>query len=95
MDVGALIVGTVHDEIIIEVSAKMADDTAAILPETMIEAAKDYLSRVPVEVAIDTGDTWAGQNVNKAWSLTMSIKMSLTFAGKYRVVTRQRGSEQQ
>jgi DNA polymerase I-like protein with 3'-5' exonuclease and polymerase domains len=58
-DTGAKIIGTVHDEIILEVPEKMADDAAAILRETMIEAGKAYLARVPVEVDVAIGDTWA------------------------------------
>jgi DNA polymerase I-like protein with 3'-5' exonuclease and polymerase domains len=56
---GARIIGTVHDEIILEVLGAKADDAAAILRATMIEAGKTYLSRVPVEVQVTIGNTWA------------------------------------
>jgi DNA polymerase I-like protein with 3'-5' exonuclease and polymerase domains len=55
----AHIIGTVHDEIILEVPEKMANDAAAILQETMIEAGKAYLSKIPVEVEVTIGETWA------------------------------------
>ena len=58
-DTGAQITGTVHDEIILEIPEKMADDAAAILQETIIEAGKTYLSKVPVEVEVTIGETWA------------------------------------
>jgi DNA polymerase I-like protein with 3'-5' exonuclease and polymerase domains len=49
----------VHDEIIFEVPEGMADDTASILKETMIQAGKAFLSKVSVEVEVSIGDTWA------------------------------------
>jgi DNA polymerase-1 len=58
-DTGAHITGTVHDEIILEVPEKMANAAAAILKEAMIQADKAYLSKVPVEVEVTIGDTWA------------------------------------
>jgi DNA polymerase I-like protein with 3'-5' exonuclease and polymerase domains len=58
-DTGARIIGTVHDEIILEVTEKMTKDAAAILRATMIEAGKIYLSRLPVEVEVTIGETWA------------------------------------
>jgi len=58
-DTGAQIIGTVHDEIILEVPEKMADDAAVILRETMIQAGKAYLFKVPVEVEVTIGETWA------------------------------------
>jgi DNA polymerase I-like protein with 3'-5' exonuclease and polymerase domains len=56
---GARIIGTVHDEIILEVPDKTGNDAAVILKETMIDAGKAFLSRVPVEVEVTIGDTWA------------------------------------
>jgi DNA polymerase I-like protein with 3'-5' exonuclease and polymerase domains len=49
----------VHDEIILEVPDRLANDAAAILRDTMIEAGKVYLCRVPVEVEVTIGETWA------------------------------------
>ncbi len=51
-DTGAKIIGTVHDEIILEVRNEMAREAAVILEETMIQAGKVYLGKVPVEVEI-------------------------------------------
>ena len=48
-----------HDEIILEVSEKMAGEAAVILKKTMIQAGKAYLSRVPVEVEVTVGGTLA------------------------------------
>ena len=58
-DTGAQIIGTVHDEIILEVPEKIADDAAFILKETMIQAGKAFLARVPVEVEVTVADNWA------------------------------------
>ncbi len=58
-DTGARIIGTAHDEIILEVPEEKAYAAAAILRETMIEAGKAYLSKVPVEVEVTIGETWA------------------------------------
>ena len=55
----ARIIGTVHGEIILEVSDEKANDAAVILRATMIEAGKVYLCRVPIEVEVTIGDTWA------------------------------------
>jgi len=58
-DTGAKIIGTVHDEIILEVPDRLAGEAAVILKKTMIQAGKAYLSKVPVEVEVTIGDTWA------------------------------------
>ncbi len=52
MNTRGRIIGTVHDEIILEVSEEKANAAAAILRETMIEAGKAYLGKVPVEVEV-------------------------------------------
>jgi len=49
----------VHDEIVLEVPEKMARKASVILKETIIEAGKVYLCRVPVEVEVTIGETWA------------------------------------
>jgi len=56
---GARIIGMVHDEIILEVPEKMADRVATILRETMIQAGRTCLSKVPVEVDVTIRETWA------------------------------------
>jgi len=58
-DTGAKIIGTVHDEIILEVPEGVAREVAAILKETMIQAGKAYLGKFPVEVGATIGETWA------------------------------------
>jgi DNA polymerase-1 len=56
---GTQIIGTVHDEIILEVAEEKANDAAVILEKAMIEAGQAYLSKVPVEVEVAIGETWA------------------------------------
>jgi DNA polymerase I-like protein with 3'-5' exonuclease and polymerase domains len=58
-DTGGQIIGTVHDEIILEVPQEMTHDAAVILRETMIEAGKTYLARVPIGVEVTIVETWA------------------------------------
>ena len=58
-DTEAQIIETVHDEIILEVPEKRAGEAALILKQTMIEAGKAYLGKVPAEVDVTIGDTWA------------------------------------
>ena len=58
-DTGAQIIGTVHDEIILYVPEKKENDAAGILKGTMIEAGRVFLLKVPVEVDVSIGDTWA------------------------------------
>jgi DNA polymerase I-like protein with 3'-5' exonuclease and polymerase domains len=56
---GACMIGTVHDEIILEVADEMVENSATILQEIMIEAGKAFLARVTVEVEVSIGETWA------------------------------------
>jgi DNA polymerase I len=58
-DTGAQIIGTVHEEIILEVPDGMAGEAAVILRETMIQAGKAVLSKVPIEVEVTIGETCA------------------------------------
>jgi DNA polymerase I-like protein with 3'-5' exonuclease and polymerase domains len=57
--VEARIIGTVHDEIILEITDEMVEEAAVILRKTMIEAGNAYLSKVPIEVDVTIGETWA------------------------------------
>lgn len=56
---GAKIIETVHDEIILEVPEGVAGEAAVILKETMIQAGKVYVSKVPIELEVTIGKTWA------------------------------------
>ncbi|MGA2735284.1 MAG: DNA polymerase [Syntrophobacteraceae bacterium] len=56
---GAKIIGTVHDEIILEVPDGLPGEAAVILKETMIQAGKAYLAGVPVEVEVTVADNLA------------------------------------
>jgi len=58
---GARIIGTVHDEIILEIPEEMANDAVTILRDTMIMAGKTYLGKVPIEVEVANADNWAGK----------------------------------
>jgi DNA polymerase I-like protein with 3'-5' exonuclease and polymerase domains len=59
VDTGAKIIGTVHDEIILEAPEMIAGEVAVILKKTMIQAGEAYLAAVPVEVEVTIAETWA------------------------------------
>lgn len=56
---GAKLIGTVHDEILLEVPEFTAADAARILKETMEAAGSEYLKLVPVEAEASVMNSWA------------------------------------
>jgi DNA polymerase I len=56
---GAKIIGTVHDEIILEVSEDQAESIAEILKTAMIEGGSEFLKNVPIEVEVTIANSWA------------------------------------
>jgi DNA polymerase-1 len=56
---GAKLIGTVHDEILLECPEARALDVAQILQEVMVKAGQAYLKLVPVEVEAKVVDSWA------------------------------------
>jgi DNA polymerase-1 len=56
---GAVIVGTIHDEILVEAPEERAIEVAHILQTVMEEAGQAYLTRVPTVVDIRIGSNWA------------------------------------
>ncbi|MGK7893122.1 MAG: hypothetical protein AB4372_05685 [Xenococcus sp. (in: cyanobacteria)] len=48
-----------HDEIILEAPTESADKVAAILSDTMVEAGREFLRKVPVIASASIGDSWA------------------------------------
>ncbi len=52
------IIGTVHDEILLEVPESQAEEAAEILEDSMIKGGETYLKSVPVEVEIKIGQHW-------------------------------------
>jgi DNA polymerase-1 len=61
IDTEAKLIGCVHDEIILEVQEFKAEKASKILEETMIEAGKYYLKKIPIEVEVFVSDSWAGK----------------------------------
>jgi len=55
----AIIVGCVHDEIILEAPIEGEDEVVVILKETMEEAGREFLEKVPVVAEITVGNSWA------------------------------------
>ncbi len=58
-DMDAFIVATVHDEIVIECSEEIADETASLLKSTMEEAGRKYVKDVPIVAEACVADSWA------------------------------------
>jgi DNA polymerase-1 len=56
---GAVIVGTIHDEILVEVSEDRAPEVASILKMTMEQVGQAYLARVPVVADARMASSWA------------------------------------
>jgi DNA polymerase I-like protein with 3'-5' exonuclease and polymerase domains len=56
---GAVIVGTIHDEILVEAPDACAPAVASILKRTMEQAGQTYLARVPIVVDVRVASSWA------------------------------------
>jgi DNA polymerase-1 len=56
---GAILVGTIHDEILVEAPDDRAPEVAHLLKTTMEQAGQTYLSRVPVVADVRIASSWA------------------------------------
>jgi DNA polymerase I-like protein with 3'-5' exonuclease and polymerase domains len=56
---GAVIVGTIHDEILVEAPDERAAEVSHILTTTMEQAGQQYLHQVPVVADVQIATTWA------------------------------------
>jgi DNA polymerase-1 len=56
---GAVLVGTIHDEILVEAPDEHAPDVASILKLTMEQAGQTYLTQVPVVADVRIASSWA------------------------------------
>jgi DNA polymerase I-like protein with 3'-5' exonuclease and polymerase domains len=54
----AQIVHCIHDEIVVESDAAIAEKIARLVSHTMIKAGKEFLPRVPVEADAKVTDAW-------------------------------------
>jgi DNA polymerase-1 len=57
---GAFPVLVVHDEIVVECDQDQAESVASWLRQAMLDGMQSLLKRVPVEVEVKVGRTWAG-----------------------------------
>ena len=55
----AITVGCVHDEILLEAPIEGEDEVAMILKETMEEAGREFLEKVPVVAEVVVGRIWS------------------------------------
>jgi len=53
-----MIVGCVHDEILLEVPIEATDEVALILKDTMEEAGSVFPKIIPVEAEVVIGNSW-------------------------------------
>lgn len=58
-ETGARLIGTVHDEILLEAPENMAEQAAQILQQIMEQAGQHYLRRVPVKAEVAITLNWA------------------------------------
>jgi DNA polymerase-1 len=56
---GAMLIGTVHDEILLECPQQTAQQASRILEDVMVKAGEVYLKRVPVVVEVKVASSWA------------------------------------
>jgi DNA polymerase-1 len=56
---GAAIIGTIHDEILVEVPEDRTAEVASILKTSMEQAGQTYLSQVPVVADVRIASSWA------------------------------------
>ncbi len=54
----AFIVNSIHDEIVVECAAAIAEETKALVVEAMTAAGREFLARVPVIVEAIVSDAW-------------------------------------
>ncbi|MEK7395986.1 MAG: DNA polymerase [Candidatus Poribacteria bacterium] len=57
-NIDAKLINTVHDEIVIECAAGIADEAAEIMRDCMVKAGEYYLHKLPVEVEYAISDSW-------------------------------------
>ena len=55
----ARVVNMVHDELVVECDAGRARETADLVRETMVEAGRQFVHSVPIEVDVSIGDHWS------------------------------------
>ena len=55
----AQLINSIHDELVVECDAAIAEATAPLVTEQMIAAAREFLKAVPVVVDAKVTDTWA------------------------------------
>jgi len=54
----ALLVNTVHDEIVVECAEEIAEEVGKLVHDCMIKAGRYYLKTVPIEVEYELADFW-------------------------------------
>ncbi|MEP7274110.1 MAG: DNA polymerase [Acidobacteriota bacterium] len=57
-DLDARVVNSIHDEIVVECAVEIAESTAGLVSEAMVQAGKEFLPRVPVVVDTVISAAW-------------------------------------
>jgi len=53
-------IGSIHDELVLEAPEAMAQDMAVLLKSIMVRVGSEMLSPVPVDAEVEVLDTWGG-----------------------------------
>jgi DNA polymerase-1 len=57
-ETSAQLVNIVHDEIVVECDSSESDETARKLESSMIRAAEQFVTRVPIKADVHVADEW-------------------------------------
>jgi DNA polymerase I len=57
-NLNAILINTVHDEIVIECDDSIAEEMSGIMRDCMIKAGEHYLHKLPVDVECAISDSW-------------------------------------
>lgn len=58
LELDAQIINSIHDELVVECAAPLAEAVKALVTQAMVAAGREYLPRVPVEVEAVMADAW-------------------------------------
>jgi DNA polymerase-1 len=58
LEYDAQIINSIHDELVIECDAALAEEVKTLVTQSMVAAGREFLTRVPVEVEAVIADAW-------------------------------------
>jgi DNA polymerase I len=57
---GVKMIGSIHDELVLEAPEEMAQEMAVLLKAIMVQVGSEMLYPVPVDAEVEVLDTWGG-----------------------------------